>query len=215
MNYIFNKNIINSNTIKYTVNSEGGKLTYHNFLNLLREKNNEFLKAFRDELNIASSEFSGYFWECVPVSSNTIDKDFEFVVVKSGALSNIRQDYSNFQEYFGRDNNVVSFSSFSGDTLIVPIPKDSDYKNISKFADNTSAEQWGEFWQKVGEKMEENLINANGSTRWLSTSGLAVYYLHVRIDKKPKYYNHQEYLKETQEYQEIPPKTPQYPFRRG
>ena len=54
--------------------------------------------------------------------------------------------------------------------------------------------------------MEENLINANGATRWLSTSGLAVHYLHVRIDKRPKYYNHQEYLVETQQYQEIPPK---------
>nr|CAG8433660.1 12622_t:CDS:2 [Entrophospora candida] len=86
---------------------------------------------------------------CVPVSINTINKPFEFVLVNSGALNNIREDYHSFQEHFGKNNNsqVVSFLSFSGDTLIVPIPK-------------------------VGEKIEENLINANGATRWLSTSGL-------------------------------------------
>ncbi|CAG8508056.1 22668_t:CDS:2, partial [Racocetra persica] len=120
---------------------------------------------------------------CVPVSSNTIDKEFEFVLVKSEALNSIRQDYSSFQEHFRKssDNQAVSFLSFSGDTLIVPVPK-------------------------VGEKMEENLINANGATRWLSTSGLGISYLHVRIDRRPKYYSHQEYLTETQQQQEIPPK---------
>jgi hypothetical protein len=60
--------------------------------------------------------------------------------------------------------------------------------------------------------MEENLISANGATRWLSTSGLGISYLHVRIDKRPKYYSHQEYLTETQEYQEIPPKNPKSPW---
>ena len=60
--------------------------------------------------------------------------------------------------------------------------------------------------------MEENLISAGGSPRWLSTSGLGISYLHVRIDKRPKYYSHQEYLTETQQQQEIPPKSPRNPW---
>ncbi|KLL05465.1 MAG: hypothetical protein MRERV_1c166 [Mycoplasmataceae bacterium RV_VA103A] len=208
MNYQFNKSIISNNTIKYTVNSESGKLTYRDFINILKVKDENFLRTFRDELNRASAEMSAYFWECVPVSSNTIDKEFEFVLVKSEALNSIRQDYSSFQEHFRKssDNQAVSFLSFSGDTLIVPVPKGADYKNISKFTDNSRMEQWETLWQKVGEKMEENLINANGATRWLSTSGLGISYLHVRIDRRPKYYSHQEYLTETQQQQEIPPK---------
>src|SRR6185369_815876 len=140
MNYTFNKNIINSNTIKYTVNSESGKLTYREFINILKVKDENFLRTFKDELNRASANFPAYFWECIPVSSNTIDKGFEFVLVNSGALNNIRQDYSSFQEHFRKSNDgqAVSFLSFSGDTLIVPVPKGTDYKNISKFTDNTS-----------------------------------------------------------------------------
>jgi hypothetical protein len=167
MNYTFNKNIINNNTIKYTVNSENGKLTYRDFINLLKVKDKVFLRTFKDELNRATAELSAYFWECIPVSSNTIDKNFEFVLVGSEALNNIRQDYSSFQEHFRKnnDNQAVSFLSFSGDTLIVPVPKGVDYKNINKFTDNTSIEQWEVLWQKVGEKMEENLISAGGATR--------------------------------------------------
>src|SRR5437773_1533901 len=105
MNYIFNKRIISNNTIKYTVNSESGKLTYRNFINLLKVKDENFLRTFRDELNRASSEMSAYFWECIPVSNNTIDKTFEFVLVKSEALNNIRQDYSSFQEHFRKSSD--------------------------------------------------------------------------------------------------------------
>jgi hypothetical protein len=122
------------------------------------------------------------------------------VVVGSSALDNITCDYSSFREHFNRSNdrNVVSFSSLSGDTLVVPMPKQSynrtlDYKNLREFSNNASMEQKEKFWQKVGEKMEEKLLDASGSPRWLSTSGLGVSYLHVRIDSRPKYYSFEEY----------------------
>lgn len=44
--------------------------------------------------------------------------------------------------------------------------------------------------------MTESLSNSGGATRWMSTHGLAVKYFHVRICDKPKYYEHQEYLRE-------------------
>jgi hypothetical protein len=69
-----------------------------------------------------------------------------------------------------------------------------DYKNLREFSNNASIEQKERFWQKVGEKMEESLLNANGAPRWLSTNGLGVSYLHAtRIDSRPKYYSFEEY----------------------
>lgn len=121
-----------------------------------------------------------------------------------------RQNYSSFQEHFNksRDNQVVSFPNLRGDAnLIVPIPKRDNnwdcgyneklnYINISKFTENAPTEQQWAFWQEVGNKMSENLNNSNNA-KWLSTHGLGVYYLHVRIDSEPKYYQHQEYKVET------------------
>lgn len=66
------------------------------------------------------------------------------MVIKSERLNNIQQDYSNFQEHFGKssDNQVVSFLGFSGSTLISPVPKGTvDYKNISQFTKNAPEEQ--------------------------------------------------------------------------
>lgn len=36
-----------------------------------------------------------------------------------------------------------------------------------------------------------------GGTVWLSTSGLGVYWLHFRIDARPKYYQYSEFAAET------------------
>jgi hypothetical protein len=101
-----------------------------------------------------------------------VDREFEFVVIGSSTLDNITCNYSSFREHFNRsnDNNVVSFSSLSGDTLVVPMPKQNydrmlDYKNLREFNNNASVEQKERFWQKVGEKMEESLLSANNAPR--------------------------------------------------
>ncbi|CAH1766125.1 14602_t:CDS:2 [Entrophospora sp. SA101] len=174
---------LDNKTIKYQfTKADDSKLTYAEFINFLKSKNKDFIKEFDRQLSQAPAELSlqptAFFWECIPVSANTLDREFEFVAVKSEDLDNIRQDLSSFQEHFSRsrDKHVVSFPSLSGDTLVVPMPVRGYQYNF-------------------GEEMEENLLNANGNPRWLSTSGLGVSYLHVRIDSRPKYYSHEEYKK--------------------
>ncbi|KLL03482.1 MAG: hypothetical protein MRECE_10c011 [Mycoplasmataceae bacterium CE_OT135] len=187
---------LNSDTIKYQfTKDDGSKLTFGEFIQLLKSKDQDFLNAFNEALEQAGSQLSAYFWECVPVSQTTKGKNFEFVVIKSESLDKITQDYSRFQEHFNQSQeSVVSFFSFSRDTLVVPIPNEKkNYKNLKEFINNAPSEQKNNFWQKVGEEMEEKLLNADGAPRWLSTHGLGVPYLHVRIDKKPKYYSWKEY----------------------
>lgn len=207
-----NKTRINNSTIKYQfIKPDNSKLTYGEFINLLQSKDKEFIKEFDRQLSQAPAELSqqptAYFWECVPASRDTVNREFEFVVVKSEALEDISQDLSSFSQHFrgSSDNHVVSFPSLSGDTLVVPMPvrgyqyscndysdEARDYKNLKEFNNNASLEQKEHFWQKVGEKMAESLNNTD-APRWLSTSGLGVSYLHVRIDSRPKYYTHDEY----------------------
>jgi len=209
--YQTNKIKTNNSQFKYFFTNSNQKLTYQEFINLLKSKDKEFLKIFRETLNNATDELSAYFWECIPVSNKTIDKEFEFVATKNEELEKITQNYSAFQGYINQalNNYVTSFLSLHKNaTLIIPIPKNNangevNYKNLKEFTANSSLEQWEEFWQKVGEEMEESLFRANGATRWLSTSGLNVYYLHVRINNSPKHYVYEEYLRETEAKQEI------------
>ena len=46
------------------------------------------------------------------------------------------------------------------------------------------------FWKEVAKKVKETMGPAN---IWLSTSGLGVYWLHVRLDTRPKYYQYAPY----------------------
>jgi len=215
--YTIYKNRINQNKIRYRfMKPDNSNLTYAEFLNLLTSRDNDFLRMFRQELNRASSEviepdIASYLWECVPVSRATINKPFEFVVINSPELKRKQQDYSPFQGHFDRNwgGDVVSFNSLSGDArLVSPVPirgyqydcggRDDemrDYKDIAGFNNDAPQCQFNSLWQKVGEEMKRSL-NGGGSTRWLNTHGLAVNYFHVRIDSEPKYYKHEEYLKE-------------------
>jgi len=74
--------------------------------------------------------------------------------------------------------------------------KKYDYKNISQFTKNASDEQQQELWKEVANKLMEELEKNADAPRWLNSHGLGVYYLHVRIDEKPKHYgNYEEYKK--------------------
>ncbi|CAG8680286.1 22478_t:CDS:2 [Dentiscutata erythropus] len=190
---------IDNNTLKYHfLNANDNKLSYAEFIYLLHLGDEDFLDIFKKALNEATDELSAYFWECPPVSKGTTNKPFEFVVTKSDTLSYINQDYSSFKEKFTEylNNDVCSFANLGKDaTLIVPIPcNDLDYKNLSTFTKNAPKEQQIKFWQEVANKLTESLEIS--TPKWLSTNGLGVHYLHIRIDNYPKYYSWNEYYEE-------------------
>jgi len=172
------RSVIDPTTIKYQIKkSDGSLLTFAEFLGLLKNKDENFIKEFRMlglggegvTVNGTTQTWSSaYFWECIPVSNATINKPFEFVKTKSEALNRITQNWSRFQEHIDRSSNpeVTSFSNIGGDsTLVIPMPKRGhrwscthydneirDYKNLRMFLVEADLEQWYSFWQEVGKK---------------------------------------------------------------
>ena len=207
--YISHK--INDNQIKYyyTVDNNNqncrgfDEISYAEFIHLLKSENNDFLMVFFKSLNDATDNLSAYFWECVPVSQKLINKKFEFVVTKSEELNNITLDSGPFAKHLAdiaiAGTWVGSFPNKGKDAvLIIPSAKKDykkniiDYKNISQFTKNASQEQKQKFWQEVANRLSREL-EKNEAPKWLSTHGLGVPYLHVRIDNRPKYYHFEEY----------------------
>ena len=56
-----------------------------------------------------------------------------------------------------------------------------------------SAPQIDRLWQTVGDSIQHTLLGRGNKPLWVSTSGLGVYWLHIRLDSFPKYYTYTPY----------------------
>ncbi len=142
---------------------------------------------------LTSSPFQSFFWEHPPLTKDDIDNDYEFVLVRSSQLHLTQAERQDFEEHFQGDELVVAFPNLGKNAqLIVPTPdrKDEIYNHFGNFLKHASAEQIHDFWKLVGECFEQSLTDQK---RWLSTAGLGVFWLHVRIDQRPKYYKYGQY----------------------
>ena len=156
----------------------------------LTQQSVDFIKLFTDLL--ASSRFKGFFWEVKPINKNTLANDFEFVLVESTFLSRVNPDKDSFSEYFN-SKEIVAFPNLGGDAhLIAPSPIDSsvNYAHLAAFLRTAPKKQVINFWKMVATEFQKQIGTKN---KWLSTSGLGVYWLHVRIDSYPKYYQYAPY----------------------
>lgn len=153
--------------------------------------NNPDFRLFFIKL-LQESPFEGFFWEVKPVNTEKLDSVFEFVLIDSPYLSKVRADKSPFHSHLQSEAPVVTFQNLGKDaTLIVPTPAEGcpedSYAHLARFVRNAPLHQVEALWQQVGEVYSKAIQT---QPKWLSTSGLGVYWLHIRIDSYPKYYHY-------------------------
>ena len=157
------------------------------------------------------SSFDGYYFECPPVNKNNVEtKSFEFVLRKTYRLDDKQANPRPFMDYFTdrTDTLAVSFPNLGNDAMLV-IPNrmpdarpedDAQYAHLAKFMRSDLNDEIDALWKETARlvlKKIENNGTGNRRTRnlWISTSGNAVPWLHIRLSKKPKYYTFLEYKK--------------------
>lgn len=144
---------------------------------------------------LAAAPYAAFFWETPPLTLATVDRPFECVLVDSPQLAAVTADRRAFDEYFsgnGREG-VAVFPNIGHDAwLIAPVPVAAAeiYPHLATFVRRGPPSQQQAFWGLVGATVTGQL---SGRPLWLSTSGLGVYWLHVRVDTVPKYYTWQPY----------------------
>jgi len=177
------------------------RITFHiadrpmSFRNALAlwQSDTEFVEWFDDLLR--ASPFDACFWETPPVTSMSIDRDFECVLVNAPAFAGGPPDSHAFAEYFAAqpDDDVLTFPNLGSDAeLVVPAPRapPSVYRHLLAFARGAPHSQRMALWCAVGAAVETRL---GDQPLWLSTAGLGIFWLHVRLDSRPKYYTHGAY----------------------
>jgi hypothetical protein len=147
-------------------------------------------------MSLVEAPFPAYFWETPPVTSDSLDATFEFVLVNSPQLTGIRTGNRAFSNQFSSaqsGESVIKFMNLGGDaTLVVPCPREprDHYAHLASFARGASGDQQHELWAMVGATLENSL---GSKPVWVSTSGLGIYWVHIRLDAYPKYYTHDPY----------------------
>ena len=195
--------------IKYNFERNNIVLSYKEALQLLEAQNIEFIDILTSSIEQFPSP--AVFWECIPVTYNQLsNQSFEYVILPAKELNDINVNITPFQDKF-KDHigepNIKVFSNLKKDAvLIVPTPNNEEetteppsyFAHLSKFIRGAKIKQIQHFWQNIGASMLNTLASSTDPNKklWLSTSGLGVSWLHVRIDTRPKYYNYIEYKKE-------------------
>lgn len=145
---------------------------------------------------LAEAPFDAFLWETPPLTRATRTRDFEFVLVDSPALAAMRPEPEVFREHFERvdpDAGIAGFRNLGGDAyLIAPFPRTDPaaYPHLAAFARAAPEPQQHALWRAVGAAVEAQL---GDEPLWVSTSGLGVAWLHVRLDSRPKYYSYRPY----------------------
>lgn len=183
--------VVNSTIHKIKISRGDTQLSYADVIECWQ--NNLSFREFYVSL-LATSPFQAFFWESPPVTRATLQQPYEFVIVDSPQLATVKPNPTPFAKQLEpAQNDVVVFENLGkGATLIVPcqIGNQSAYPHIAAFVRNAPEPQVQELFKTLGETIEERLTD---QPLWVSTSGLGVYWLHVRLDSRPKYYSFQPY----------------------
>lgn len=185
--------IENRTATQYSIEENGTTLDFGDIINLWQ--NDHTFRAFYTSL-LKDAPYDGYFWEAPPITKSELNRPYEFVLVNSSTLPSISPNRNAFSEYFenkSQSESIVSFMNLGKDArLVVPCPIDEflDYPHLASFIRNAPMEQIHEFWKCVGYHMERHVSDKH---TWLSTAGLGVYWLHIRLDSRPKYYRYAPY----------------------
>lgn len=161
----------------------------------------EIIRAWQDDsgfrlwfnAELAGASFSAFRWETPSVTATTVSRLFEFVLLDSPMLAR-RPDPEAFATHFSSaERNIATFPNLGGDAIMIvpcPIAAPSAYAHLAAFVRQAPEDQRHSLWQTVGAAMAQHV---GEEPIWLSTAGAGVSWLHVRLDRRPKYYGFAPY----------------------
>jgi hypothetical protein len=142
---------------------------------------------------LAEAPFAAYFWETCPVAQGRRERLFECVLVESQELARVAANPAPFSQHFVRADgpSIRVFANLGRDALmVVPFPPadPTHCGHLAAFLRRGPAHQVDQLWSTLGRTIRGRLSREPGPL-WVSTSGLGVSWVHLRLDRRPKYYS--------------------------
>jgi hypothetical protein len=187
-----NERLSPGRTGRRTIADASGPLSSGAVLRLLAESP-EFRAWFTAMLLEDASD--AFRWETPAVSVGTQSRPFECVLIDDPRLQRAPEPQA-FASYFQRRDagaDVLSVPNLGRTSeLIVPrgIASSGTYVHLASFLRGAPVPQIDALWRCAAETVLRSLSDR---PLWLSTAGAGVAWLHVRVDRVPKYYWHRPY----------------------
>jgi len=147
---------------------------------------------------LAETPFPGFLWETPSIRRGGTGIAYEHVAIRSYDLERATPDAEAFEselENVKLSGTVAAFRNLGGDALLLAprqIAGSACYGHLGAFVRGAPTGQRHALFQALGDAICETFRTSDDRI-WISTSGLGVPWLHLRIDAVPKYYQHQPY----------------------
>jgi hypothetical protein len=150
---------------------------------------------------LAALPMDACFWELPPLTPASSADAFECVMQPAPGLAAAQAQAQPFAEHFDRHADPTEaaavFTGLGRDALMVaPCPRapHAAYTHLLAFVRAAPRWQAVAIWPILARTVAS--LRAAGARRqpvWISTSGSGVAWLHLRLDSRPKYYQHAPY----------------------
>ncbi|MEO1095527.1 MAG: hypothetical protein AAFX01_11575 [Cyanobacteria bacterium J06638_28] len=177
---------------------EAGQLTVLTWQQAIAlwQQSEEFRALFTQALS--QVPFPAFFWETPPITPSSLNAPWKWVTVAAPSLVQVAPDPRPFNRYLSAasQETITTFLNLGGDArLVVPCQQSEfqTYTHLATFLRSAPTAQIHRLWQVLGQTIQQHLITRGDRPLWVSTSGLGVYWLHIRLDDRPKYYTHLPY----------------------
>ena len=181
-----------SGTDTFVIQTSSGAVSRAAFFEALA--NDRLLRTVLTEV-LRESRHSAFAWETPALSAATADLDATFAIIDSPALGRVDPDPSPFASQLAKCDRIATFSNLGGDAvLVVPSPRAAPVAtHLAAFVRSAPVDVIEDLWSAVGQAVIRRR-NAKPDPVWISTAGLGVHWLHVRLDDRPKYYRHRPFM---------------------
>lgn len=140
---------------------------------------------------IAGCPWPAVFWECPPTTAASREERFECVLAEAPGLAGVRADPRPFRGQLPEPVNT--FWNLGHDAALVAPAPPGDWPHLAAFCRSAPVDLQQALWAHAGTALLAWWASTPDPV-WLSTSGLGVAWLHLRLDQRPKYYTHERYL---------------------
>lgn len=169
----------------------GSILSFGEVLDLW-QSSKEATKKYVQEIKTLG--FDQCYWEHPALIKSYLDLPYECMILRTDHFSRRQVDTASFSAHLHQEQMVAVFDNLGRDArLVVPTLKaeQEHYKHLGAFLHFAPTDQVLEVFNATGNSMREEI--EKGKRIWLSTAGLGVIWLHIRLDTVPKYYKTKTY----------------------